>query len=183
MKPLNWLLVLFAIVGALLSSCTSSTPVVSPTRAAMATLTPSPEFSCPPMLPTSVSGVSQVLLIDEAPQHCFPTDGAKITAVALERNILKINVTYQGHCQEHTFGLHGETAFLLSNPPQWSLYLSHNAHGDTCSENVEKLLSFDLTPMDKARTERHGHPLLLRVIEPAGGSFADESFIPLIEWP
>ena len=191
MKPLKWLLVLFAIVGALLSFCTSNTPVVSQTgvmitpetRVATATLTPSPEFSCPMTLPTSVSGASQVLLIDEAPQDCFPTDAAKITAVALERNILKINVNYQGGCHEHTFGLHAQTAFLESNPPQWSLYLSHDAHRDTCTENVEKLLSFDLTPMDKDRTERHAHPLLLRIIGPTGGSFADGPYMPLIEWP
>jgi hypothetical protein len=182
MKPFKWPLLLFTIVGTLLSSCTSSTPIVShtgllmtpETKVATAALTPSPELLCPTTLATSVSGTSQVLLIDEAPQDCFPTDAAKITAVTLERNILKINVTYQGRCQEHTFGLHAETAFLQSNPPQWSLYLSHDAHGDICTENVEKLLSFDLTPMDKDRTERHAHPLLLRIIEPAGGSFADE---------
>jgi hypothetical protein len=183
MKSLKWLLVLFAFVAALLSSCTTSTPVVSQTRIAIATLTPSPEFSCPITFPTAVSGVSQVLLIDEAPQSCFPTDPAKITTVALERNILKINVTYRGSCQEHTFGLHGETAFLLSNPPQWSLYLSHDAHGEICTENVEQQLLFDLTPMDKDRTERQAHPLLLRIIEPAGGAFADEPYMPLIKWP
>src|SRR5215210_4845368 len=94
------------------------------TKVATATLTPSSEFPCPTTLPTSGSGTSQVLLIDEAPQDCFPTDAAKITAVALERNILKINVNYQGGCQPHTFGLHAQTAFLESNPPQWSLYLS-----------------------------------------------------------
>lgn len=191
MKPVKWLLVFLAIVGVLLSACTSSTPVVRQTsvivtpetKVATATPTPSPEFSCPPTFPTSVSGTSQVLLIDEAPQNCFPTDAAQIRAVALDRKILKINVTYQGRCQEHTFGLHGETAFLLSNPPQWSLYLSHDAHEDTCTENVEKLLSFDLTPMDKDRTERQAHPLLLRILEPVGGAFANEAYMPLIEWP
>ena len=183
MKPLKWLLVLLTIVAMLLSSCTSNTPVISQTEVATTTLHPSSEFSCPPTFPTSVNGISPVLLVDEAPQNCFPTDTAKITTVALEGTILKISVTYQGGCQEHNFGLHGETAFLLSNPPQCSLYLSHDAHGDSCPENVEKLLSFDLTPMDQDRTERHADPLLLRIIEPAGGSFANEPYLPLIEWP
>jgi hypothetical protein len=190
MKLLKWLLVLFAIVGGFLSACTPSTPVVSQTGISLTPetrvatpLSPSAEFSCPPTLPASVGGTSEVLLIDEAPQDCFPTDAAKITHVALQRNILKINVIYQGNCQEHFFGLHAETAFLLSNPPQWSLYLSHDAHGDACTEHVEKLLSFDLAPMDQDRTERHAHPLLLRIIEPAGGSFADEPYMPLMEWP
>ena len=90
MKPLKWPLVLFAIVGALLSACTSSTPVASQTRVVTTPLTPSPEFSCPATPPTSASGASQVLLIDQAPQDCFPTDAAKITAVALESNMLLI---------------------------------------------------------------------------------------------
>ena len=189
MKPFEALF-LFAIVEALISSCISTTPVVSQTsvivtpetKVATATLTPSPEFSCPPTLPTSVSGTRQVLLIDEAPYNCFPTDAAKITAVALERNILMINVTYQGGCQEHSFGLHAATAFLQSNPPQGLLYLSHDAHGDTCTENVEKLLSFDLAPLNKERNDPRERPLLLRIHEPTGGSFANEPFMPLIEW-
>ncbi len=191
MKPLKWPLLLFATVGPLLFSCTSSTPVVSQTgvimtpetRVATVPLTSSPEFLCPTTLPTSGKGTSQVLLIDEAPQDCFPTDAAKITAVTIESYILKIQVVYQGGCQEHTFGLHGETPFLLSNPPQWPLYLSHDAHGDTCTETMEKQLLFDLSPMDKDRTERQAHPLLLRLMEPAGGSFATEPVMPLIEWP
>ena len=191
MKALNRLSLLFTLASALISACRSNTPVVSQTgvimtpetKVATAMLAPSPEFSCPTTVPTAVNGMSQVLLLDEAPQDCFPTDAAKITDVALERSILKIHVTYQGGCREHSFGLHAETAFLESNPPQWSLYLSHDAQGDTCTENVEKRLAFDLTPMDQNRTERHAHPLLLRMIEPAGGSFADEPYLPLIEWP
>ena len=191
MKPLKWLLALFTIVGVLLSACTSRTSAINQTgvtmtpetKVAPAAFIESPGFLCPPTFPTSVSGTSQVLLIEEAPQNCFPTDAAKITSIALERNILKINVTYQGGCQEHAFGLQGETAFLESNPPQWSLYLSHDAQGDNCTENVEKQLAFDLTPMDKDRMERQAHPLLLRVLEPTGGAFASEPYMPLIDWP
>jgi len=112
MKPLKWLLLLFAMVDGLLSSCTSRTPVVSQTgvimtpetRVATAILTPSPEFSCPTTLPTSVNGTSQVLLIDEAPQDCFPTDAAKITAVTIESYILKVQVVYQGAARSIPLG-------------------------------------------------------------------------------
>ena len=176
---LSLLLTAIALTGCVASQTPESLPPTKLTTVASQT----PESSCPTTLPTSVSRISQVLLIDEAPQDCFPADAAKIRAVTLERNILKINVNYQGGCQEHTFGLHAQTAFLESNPPQWSLYLSHDAHGDTCTENVEKLLSFDLTPLNKERTDPSDHPLLLRIIEPAGGSFANEPFMPLIEWP
>jgi len=129
------------------------------------------------------SGTGQVLLINEWPTNSFPTDPAKITSVTLEDNILKINVTYQGDCQEHIFDVYAETAFLQSNPGQGLLYLSHDAHDDACTENVETLLSFDLTPLDKERNDPRERPLLLRIYEPIGGSFANDLFMPLIEWP
>jgi hypothetical protein len=48
---------------------------------------------------------------------------------------------------------------------------------------VRQELSFDLTPLDKERNDPNEHPLLLRIYEPVGGSFAAEPFKPLIEWP
>ena len=130
-----------------------------------------------------MSGTGQVLLVDEWPTDGFPTETAKITTVMLEENTVKIQVVYQGTCQEHTFALHAETAFLQSIPPQGLLYLSHDAHGDTCTENVEKLLSFDLTPLNQERNDPSERPLILRIHEPVGGSFATEPYMPLIEWP
>ncbi len=147
-----------------------------------ATLTSSPEFLAPIKLPTSVSGTGQVLLFDDWPKDGFLNDAAKITAVTFKKNILKIQVVYQGGCQEHDFELDVWTGFLLSIPPQAELYLSHDAHGDTCTENVEKLLSFDLTRF-KRPDVASAHPSLLRIYEPVGGSFANEPHMPLIEWP
>lgn len=143
---------------------------------------PTAPMSNPPSQ-TANSTNLQVLLFDDWPKDGFPTDTAKITAITLEKNILQIQVVYQGGCQEHTFALHAWTGFLLSNPPQGELYLSQDAHGDPCKETIEKRLSFDLTPFDKSRTGRHANPLILRITEPAGGSFANEPFMPLIEWP
>jgi hypothetical protein len=130
-----------------------------------------------------MAGTSRVLLFDDWPKGGFPNDAAKITAITLEKNILKINITYQGSCEKHSFELHAWTGYLLSNPPQGELYLSHDSYADTCTENVEKLLSFDLTPLDKQRNDTGAHPLILRIYEPAGGSFAKEPYMPLIEWP
>jgi hypothetical protein len=127
--------------------------------------------------------IQPVILYDEEPKHGFPSDAAKINSIALGGNILTIDVTYQGNCQPHVFELYAWTGFLESNPQQGILFLSHDSHGDTCTEKMEQELSFDLTPLDKSRAGRHANPLLLRVIEPAGGSFATQPFMPLIEWP
>jgi hypothetical protein len=137
-----------------------------------------------PVKQFGTSTTRQVLLYDEWPCSSFPDDAAKINTVMVEKNTLKINVTYQGGCQEHTFELYAATAFLQSIPPQALLHLSHDSHGDTCTKNMEKQLSFDLTPLEKERDEPGGHPLLLRIYEPiGGGSFATEPYMPLIEWP
>ncbi len=147
-----------------------------------ATLTALPESLPAIKLPTSVSGTGQVLLFDDWPKDGFLNDAAKITTVTFKKNTLKIQVVYQGGCQEHVFELYVWTGFLLSIPPQAELYLSHDAHGDACTENVEKLLSFDLT-LFKRPDVPSAHPLLLRIYEPLGGSFANEPHMPLIEWP
>jgi hypothetical protein len=181
---------LFLVVST--SACSNQMPII--TTEPMETATP---FALPPtwtpylsstaeptLILTSAPGsrTSQVLLFDDWPQDSFPTDTARITAITLVKNILKIHVVYQGGCQEHSFELNAWTGFLLSNPPQGELYLSHDAHGDICTEAIEKLLWFDLTLLDKSRTDRHANPLLLRIYEPAGGSFANDPFMPLIEW-
>lgn len=177
-----WLSLLFVAIA--ITGCVASqTPESLPPTMAPTVASQTPEFLPPTKLSTSVSGISPVLLVIERPPDGFPTDAVKITAVTLEENILKIQVVYQGGCQEHTFELHAEPAFLQSNPPQGILFLSHDSHADTCTENVEKLLSFDLTPLDEERNDPSERPLLLRVHEPVGGAFASEPFMPLIEWP
>lgn len=182
---------LFLMAGA--SACSNQMPIITTEQMETATQfalpptwTPNPTSPAEPTLiltSSPRSETSQALLFDDWPKDGFPTDTAKITATTLEKNILKIQVVYQGGCQEHTFELHAWTGFLLSNPPQGELYLFHDSHGDTCTETIEKLLSFDLTRLDKSRAGRHANPLILRITEPAGGSFANEPFMPLIEWP
>jgi len=125
----------------------------------------------------------QVVLFAEWPSAGFPDDAAHIISATLENNILTIKVVYQGGCQKHGFTVYAETAFLLSQPPQGELYLSHDARGDTCAKRMEKTLTFDLTPLNKERNDPTERPLLLRIYEPAGGSFADNPVMPLIEWP
>jgi hypothetical protein len=182
---------LFLVVGA--SACSNQMPIITTEQMETATpfalpptWTPNPASPAEPTLIltfTFGTGTSQVLLFTDWPHDGFPTDAAKITAITLEKNVLKIQVVYQGGCQEHTFELYAWTGFLLSNPPQGELYLSHDAHEDICTETIEKQLSFDLTPLDRSRAGRHANPLILRITEPAGGSFTNEPFMPLIEWP
>ena len=125
----------------------------------------------------------KAILYDEWPVGGFSSDAADITQVSVEENNLTIDVTYQGGCQKHDFNLYAWSAFLESLPPQGTLYLSHNAHGDSCTDEISQSLSFDLSPLDQERNDPSEHPLLLRIFAPIGGSFSTDPIMPLIEWP
>lgn len=60
--------------------------------------TEGPELSKPTKTSVSIVETSQVVLYDEWPSDGFPNDAAKITATALEDNILTIKVVYRGGC-------------------------------------------------------------------------------------
>lgn len=124
-----------------------------------------------------------VLLYDEWPNEGYPNDAAQINQVSLEKNLLTLEIDYQGGCEEHTFKLYAWSAFLQSLPPLAMLYLSHNAQNDECTEAITQQLTFDLTPLDEERNNASDHPLVLRIYGPIGGSFASDPVIPLIEWP
>jgi hypothetical protein len=126
---------------------------------------------------------STVILYDEWPGEGFPSDAAQINSVVLEENSLKLEVTYQGGCQQHTFKLYAWSAFLESSPPQGTLYLSHDANKEECTDEIVRQLTFDLTPLDRERNDASEHPLRLRIFEPTGGSFATDPIMPLVEWP
>jgi hypothetical protein len=132
---------------------------------------------------TSEKENSTVILYDEWPSEGFPSDAAQISSVVLEENSLKLEVTYQGGCQQHTFKLYAWSAFLQSLPSQGIIYLSHDANKEECTEEIVRQLTFDLTPLDKERNVASEHPLLLRIFEPTGGSFATDPIMPLVEWP
>lgn len=124
----------------------------------------------------------EVILYDEWPDDGYPSDAAQIISIALEENSLNLEVAYQGGCQQHTFKLYAWSAFLESLPPQGTLYLSHNANKEECTDEILRQLTFDLTPLDKERNDASEHPLLLRIFEPIGGSFARDPIMPLVEW-
>lgn len=68
-----------------------------------------------------------------------------ITAVAIEGNIMNIDVQYSGGCQEHEFKLLGMKAIQKSLPPKRGVFLYHNSNGDNCRSIVEEKLQFDIS--------------------------------------
>jgi hypothetical protein len=81
-----------------------------------------------------------------------PSDLIQITDVSVKGNIMSINVSYSGGCQEHSFQLIGSANIAKSLPPIRSVKLVHNANGDACRELKEDILEFDITDLAYVKT-------------------------------
>ena len=68
-----------------------------------------------------------------------------ITAVLIEKNVMKISVSYSGGCEKHEFKLVGSKLIQKSMPPKRGIMLFHNNNGDSCRSIVEEDLLFDIS--------------------------------------
>jgi hypothetical protein len=101
-----------------------------------------------------VKGSNLIILNDELYQNASK-DPFTINSAILENDILKINITYTGGCEEHDFMLIGTTSFMESNPVQINILLSHNANNDPCDALINEELNYNLTPLKKAWQEAY----------------------------
>lgn len=79
--------------------------------------------------------------VGKIPEH---SDPLTIESATIEGNILTIEVTYGGGCQEHEFQLIGSEMIAKSMPPIRSIKLIHNAKEDNCRAIVPQTLKFDI---------------------------------------
>ncbi|MFH1313841.1 MAG: hypothetical protein ABIJ00_11535 [Candidatus Eisenbacteria bacterium] len=119
-----------------------------------------------------------VIMFDALDDISLHADDLTIREIGLTGDILYFKVEYGGGCMEHGFDLYGRSAFLESDPPQASVYLSHNANGDDCEALITGELEFSLVPLKHAyqRAYDDGGPMLLRIYAPG----APDPIQPLI---
>lgn len=82
-------------------------------------------------------------------------DPYKIINIGLEGDILEINVSYSGGCEEHEFSLIGDSSFKKSLPVQIEVVLSHNDNDDPCDGIYTEELAFDLSPLKEKWQEAY----------------------------
>ncbi len=73
-------------------------------------------------------------------------DPVKINAVNIEGDLLVVNLSYSGGCQEHIIDLarlHPSCGTPPLPPP--SLQIRHNANNDACEAWINETLQFDIT--------------------------------------
>jgi len=81
---------------------------------------------------------------------------APAETISLHKDILSLEVSYQGGCEDHNFTLYWTEKPLSTNENNVSsieLYLAHDNNGDACKSNVTDRLDFDISPIkDKLNT-------------------------------
>jgi hypothetical protein len=109
-----------------------------------------------------------IIIFDALDDVDLYADDLTIKEIGLAGGILYFKVEYAGGCRDHRFDLYGLNAFLESDPPQASVYLSHNADGDDCEAIITSELEFSLVPLKEEYERGHddGGPMLLRIFAP-----------------
>ena len=91
----------------------------------------------------------QDIVIDDSLYNNAPRDPVTINNVKLLKNILFMNISYGGGCEEHEFLLIA-TSFMESEPVQVNILLSHEDNDDPCDMWINKNHSFNLLPLKRS---------------------------------
>lgn len=89
----------------------------------------------------------QGIILDDSYFQSAPRDPFTIKSIMVDKDILKVEVTYGGGCKDHEFVLIGSNVFMESDPVQTKVVLSHNANNDLCEKLILEELEFDLSPL------------------------------------
>ncbi len=90
-----------------------------------------------------------------------PSDPITIDTIEIRRNIMYIDVTYSGGCEEHDFKVIGSNAIAKSMPAIRSVQLIHNANGDSC--RALKKVKLEVYIEDLAEQQVAGSKIYLTV--------------------
>ena len=73
-------------------------------------------------------------------------DDVDISNVSIDGDILSLEASYGGGCEDHFFQLCWDGEVMESDPPQISVHLIHDGNDDSCEAYLSEELSFDLSP-------------------------------------
>ena len=119
--------------------------------------------------------VDSIILVDTLDMDAWAWEPATIEGASIDGLTLELMVTYRGGCGDHRFHLLSPPNLAQSLPPQHSLFLTHDAGGDTCGEKQHRRLRFDLSPLK----HRYSLPLFMLRLEEPGATESYESLLPV----
>ncbi len=77
------------------------------------------------------------------------TQAYSIKSFSIEGDVLTIYVSYKGGCGKHDFNLYSNGLLMKSLPPQINVFLEQKVENESCSNEINQTLKFDLTPIKK----------------------------------
>jgi hypothetical protein len=92
---------------------------------------------------------NQDIIIDDSLFQNAPRDPFTFNDIKIIQNLLHLNVSYGGGCEEHIFKLIS-TSFMESNPVQVNIVLSHEDNDDPCDMWVTENYIFNILPLKKS---------------------------------
>ncbi|WP_158620158.1 hypothetical protein, partial [Corallococcus sicarius] len=117
-----------------------------------------PEAKAPPAAEAGEGPEAEVVLPLEVTETPAPRDLIAVESLSVKGNILKLSVRHGGGCREHRYGLAWDGRFTKTagGEPRAELTVLHDANNDRCKALVYKDLSFDLSTLREAWSEK-GH--------------------------
>ncbi|RKH55487.1 hypothetical protein, partial [Corallococcus llansteffanensis] len=99
---------------------------------------------------------AEVVLPLEVTETPAPRDLIAIESLSVKGNVLKLSVRHGGGCREHRYGLAWDGRFTKTagGEPRAELTVLHDANGDHCKRMMYKDLSFDLSTLQQAWSEK-----------------------------
>ncbi|MDA1029061.1 MAG: hypothetical protein O3B41_08430 [Bacteroidetes bacterium] len=76
-----------------------------------------------------------------------PGDPFKISSAVFDDRVLKLEVSYSGGCEEHTFTLYTSNHIALSMPPQLTGWVVHDGHNDLCEAYITETIELDMSEL------------------------------------
>ena len=110
----------------------------------------------------------QIIMFDDRSTVDIFTDPAKIEAASINDDRLNLTISFAGGCKQHEIKLYGAKHFMESYPLQAGVFLSQNAHQDSCEKHIQKKKIFDITPLKETCLESYStvDSIMLRLYEP-----------------
>ena len=88
----------------------------------------------------------QYIIINDSLYQSAPRDELIINNIQLLENILIINISYGGGCEDHIFRLIS-TSFMESYPVQVNVLLSHEDNNDPCDMWITESKHYNISPL------------------------------------
>ena len=89
------------------------------------------------------------IIINDSLYQSASRDPVTINNIRLTNDLLEINVSYGGGCEEHVFKLIA-SSFMESNPVQVNIVLSHEDNDDSCDMWIIETYIFNLIPLKES---------------------------------